>query len=189
MAKPASNLQKQINQVEKEINTGKEKLSKLRHQLPKEEVANSVFKDHQGKSVKLSDLFGKKKELILVHNMGKQRPYCTLWADGFNGLVGHFENRAAFVLESADDVNIQKKFHQGRKWKFKMVSSHGTSFKKDMGFLDSNDHPMPGVSIFQKVSNGKIYRTAQDGFGPGDDYCSFWHFFDRLPCGVRGVKP
>jgi predicted dithiol-disulfide oxidoreductase (DUF899 family) len=37
------------------------------------------------KKVRLSSLFGKKDELILIDNMGQGCPYCTMWADGFNG--------------------------------------------------------------------------------------------------------
>ena len=41
------------------------------------------------KKVRLSSLFGEKDELILVHNMGRGCPYCTMWADGFNGVLPH----------------------------------------------------------------------------------------------------
>ena len=38
-----------------------------------------------------------KRDLIVIHNMGASCPYCTLWADGFNGIYDHLADRAAFV--------------------------------------------------------------------------------------------
>ena len=40
--------------------------------------------------------------------MGRGCSYCTLWADGFNGLRHHFEDRAAFVVVSPDTPEQQK---------------------------------------------------------------------------------
>ena len=40
--------------------------------------------DSENQKIKLSQLFGTKKDLILVHNMGKSCPYCTMWAEGVN---------------------------------------------------------------------------------------------------------
>ncbi|HEY4822831.1 MAG TPA: hypothetical protein VIH83_04000 [Candidatus Bathyarchaeia archaeon] len=51
----------------------------------KEKVREYVLTDSEGGKAALSTLFGKKDDLILVHNMGRSCPYCTMWADGFNG--------------------------------------------------------------------------------------------------------
>lgn len=146
----------------------------------KREVKDYFFKDHKGKQISLSHLFGRKHELILIHNMGVLCPYCTLWADGFNGVIHHLENRAAFVVVSPDDPKIQDKFRKSRKWQFKMVSSIGSSFSKDMGFERKKD-PYPGVSAFIRDKQGKIFRTGKAPFGPGDKFCALWHLFDLLP--------
>jgi predicted dithiol-disulfide oxidoreductase (DUF899 family) len=37
-------------------------------------------------SLRLSQLFGTKRDLLVIHNMGRSCPNCTLWADGFNGI-------------------------------------------------------------------------------------------------------
>lgn len=78
-------------------------------------------------------LFGKKKDLIPIHNMGTTCAYCTMWADGFNGVHKHLENRAGFVVVSNDKPEMQKRFADSREWKFKMVSAANNSFTKDMG--------------------------------------------------------
>ena len=152
-----------------------------------EEVADYNLIDHGGRKVGLSRLFGNKNDLILIHNMGRSCPMCTMWADGFNGILQHIEDRAAFVVVSPDPPAIQKKFAQGRGWKFKMLSAVGTTFIKDMGF-GTNEDPCPGVSAFHR-KHGKIYRVASDRFGPGDTYCSVYHFFDLLPGGSGNWHP
>lgn len=179
---------KDLKKAERELEKARKKVIKLRRARPRQLVQDYVFKDHAGRPVRLTQLFGDKKELILVHNMGTHCRYCTLWADGFMGLVKHLENRAGFAVESADAPAKQKVFYASRGWNFKMLSSAGTDFKREMGFADSQGNPEPGVSVFEK-KNGKIYRTAWDGFGPGDDYCTAWHFFDLLPGGAKNWEP
>ena len=125
-------------------------------------------------------MFGKKKEMLLIHNMGSDCPYCTLWADGFNGLKNHLENRAAFVVENDDSVKTQAKIKKSRNWSFKMVSSEGASLKEDLGFKEGNNYA-PGVSALIKDSKGKIFRVSSTYFGPGDNYCALWDLFDLLP--------
>ncbi len=44
------------------------------------------------------EMFGDKKQLLLIHNMGQGCRYCTLWADGFNGFLKHLESVMSVVL-------------------------------------------------------------------------------------------
>lgn|SRR5574341_1040942 len=155
----------------------------------KQDVKECYLLDQKGIKIKFSSLFERNEELILIHNMGKACVYCTMWADGFNGVVPHLENRAAFAVVSPDSPKVQKKFYDSRKWKFRMYSSQGSSFAKDMGFESSKGDPQPGVSVFYKNKSGKIIRVAKDYFGPGDPYCGVWHLFDLLPGGPKGWEP
>ena len=98
-----ADLKQQIESLQKEILNKKKQLTELKHNLPLEEVVNHSFRAWDGTEPDLSDLFGDHDELIFIHNMGKRCPYCTLWADGFNSLLHHLENRAAFVVASPDD--------------------------------------------------------------------------------------
>src|SRR5262249_37920202 len=75
-----------------------------------EPVEDYAFTRADGESVRLSGLFGGKDTLIVIHNMGRSCPYCTLWADGFNGVYAHLSNRAAFVLSSPDKPDEQRQF-------------------------------------------------------------------------------
>ena len=190
MKRAISVLEHEISRTRQEIVRNKKKLSQLSRRLPKEEIEKDYsLKDWNGRDVKLSKLIGKNNDLILVHNMGRQCPHCTLWADGFNGLVRHLEDRASFVVVSPDSPEVQRDFAKSRGWKFKMLSGHGASFIKDMGFESAKRGFMPGVSVFHKDKDGRIFRVAVDQFGPGDDYCILWHFFDLLPLGSNGWEP
>lgn len=148
-----------------------------------EQVNDYEFLGPENQKINLSLLFGLKKDLILIHNMGKTCPYCTMWADGFNGLLPHLEDRATFVVSSPDEPATQKEFANSRRWKFQMVSTRGTSFAKDMGF-EKDGMPQPGVSVFYKDGE-KIIRVGHDNFGPGDRYCPTFPLFDLLKDGTN----
>ncbi|MBI3558208.1 MAG: DUF899 family protein [Deltaproteobacteria bacterium] len=178
-------MDKKILKLERAIANQKKKLARLRAKTA-EEFADYDLVSRGGRTVKLSQLFGKKKELILVHNMGTGCPYCTMWADGFNGLLPHLEDRAAFAVESPDRPATQKEFAARRKWNFTMVSSQGTGFRKKSGFQTREGSPMPGVSVFVKKAGGRIFRVSSSYFGPGDNYCPTWDLFDLLPGGPGG---
>ncbi len=181
-------IEQEIGALEKEMLEMKKKLAELKRGLPRKEISDYDLIGRDGQTVKLSEMFGSHDELILIHNMGKGCPYCTLWADEFNGALGHLENRASFALVSPDDHNVQKEFASGRGWKFRMYSGKGSSFIKDMGFERTEGSYSPGVSTFLK-EDGKIFRTAKDFFGPHDNYCGVWHIFDLLPRGINEWQP
>ena len=134
-------------------------------------------------AVRLSDLFDNHDDLIVIHNMGVSCSYCTLWADGYNGIHPHVVTRAGFVVSSPDRPDVQKRFAESRGWKFPMVSHAGSTFAADMGYVSAKGGWMPGVSVFRHQADG-IVRVSDTTFSPGDDFCSLWHFFDLLPGGI-----
>jgi predicted dithiol-disulfide oxidoreductase (DUF899 family) len=180
---------KQVDELEYQIQDLTRKLAELRRQRPREEVKDYRLLDSEGRGASLSSLFGDQNRLILVHNMGRDCSFCTMWADGFTGLLPHFNSRAAFVLTSPDKPEAQRAFVQSRGWNFPVYSTAGTSFTADMGFDDEKEGLMPGVSVFAKQADGKIYRVGRAEFGPGDNFCAVWHFFDLLPEGIDGWEP
>lgn len=155
------------------------------------DVPDYTFLDFNGQPVKLSDAFGEHEQMVLVHNMGFACPYCTLWADGFNGMWKHFESgkfgtRAKFLLVSNDTPQQQRKGAEMRGWSLPMLSCHGTTFFADLGFVgDKPEDWQPGISTLQKHPDGRLTRHACAEFGPGDLYCSLWHLFNLLPSAGR----
>lgn len=184
-----SALDKEIAELEDQLATTKKKITELRRQRSGEEVQDYELTRKDGSTVRLSELFGDKEDLLLVHNMGKGCVYCTLWADGFNGSYKHFENRAAFALVSANDHETMKEFTESRGWGFTCLSGKDSDFTSDMGYLNEKGMATPGVSAFQKDASGKITRTAHTWFGPGDDFCPTWPLFDLLADGSNGWAP
>lgn len=173
---------KAVAALEKQLFALKKKLAAARKKAGRRRVPDYSFSTPTG-HVRLSGLFNNKKELILIHNMGRQCPYCTMWADGFDGLLAYLEDRAAFVVSTPDSPQTQRQFAADRGWRFRIVSTEESPIRKDLGF-GSNEKPGPGVSIFEKDARGGLFHVASAGFGPGDDYCSAWSLFDLLPNGA-----
>jgi len=164
----------------------REKIRQVQQTIEPEPVRNYEFASATG-PVRIADLFGDKSDLIVIHNMGAGCRYCTLWADGYNGVLPHLENRAAFVVCSPDDPETQQKFKAARGWNLRMVSHRGTTFAADMGYQGETGW-LPGISVFGKRGND-VVRVAHTDCGPGDDFCSLWHFFDLLPGGAGDWEP
>lgn len=183
-----ADVERKISKAEKALQKKKKQLAALRKRLPKELVEDYSLMDFDGREVKLSSLFGDRDELIVVHNMGRSCSYCTLWADGFNGVVDHLNDRAPFVVVSPDDPATQREFARSRGWKFRMLSAKESTFTRDLGF-ETDGEPMPGVSAFRKTPKGRIYRVSKAQFGPGDEFCAAWHIFDLLPRGANKWQP
>jgi predicted dithiol-disulfide oxidoreductase (DUF899 family) len=171
----------ELDHIAKEIERLQQRATELRRLKPGEPVGEYSFTGWDGEAVTLSELFGDKRELIAVHNMGRKCRYCTLWADGLIGFTKHLEDRAALVVTTPDDPETQRKFARDRGWNFRMVSTQGTTFKKDMGFEPNPGEYWPGVTVFRKNDDGSIEAMSSAQFGPGDLFCSLWHFFDLLP--------
>ncbi|MBK9403832.1 MAG: redoxin domain-containing protein [Ignavibacteria bacterium] len=92
------------------------------------DVKDYTLRDRDGKDVKLSEMFGEKDHLILIHNMGKGCPYCTMWADGFKDTYKEIEKKASFVLVSPDKPEVHKEFAEAHGWNYRSYSANGTDF-------------------------------------------------------------
>src|SRR5690348_16725862 len=99
----------EVDQLEQQLTELRQKLVAARKRQGGETVGDYTFDTPAGE-VTLAELFGDQRDLLVVHNMGRGCPYCTLWADGFNSLVPHLANRAAFVVASDDPVDVQQEF-------------------------------------------------------------------------------
>ncbi|NNC88105.1 MAG: DUF899 family protein [Akkermansiaceae bacterium] len=163
------------------------RLAEMHRQGDPEPVGDCALHRTAG-PVKLSDCFEGKRDLIVIHNMGTGCSYCTMWADGINGLQHHLRDRAGLVLVSPDPPEVLEKFAAGRGWRFPLASAHGTTFIADMGF-EADGSALPGVSTFFRNDDGSLVRVASEQFGPFDLFCPTWHFLARLRDGVDGWTP
>ncbi|HBK90668.1 MAG TPA: hypothetical protein DDZ68_03235, partial [Parvularcula sp.] len=96
---PASQATRQAmteaDKLEAEIMEKAQRLAALRKAEPPIEIGDYALQTEGGETT-LSALFGGREQMLVIHNMGQACRYCTLWADGLNGLVPHLED--AFAL-------------------------------------------------------------------------------------------
>lgn len=186
-SKLAPEVEAEITRLRAQIQADTARLVELQRAVPSVEVKDYSLLTTDG-PVSLSDFFQGKDDLIVIHNMGSACDHCTLWADGFNGIESHVHDRAALLLVSADPAEQAENFANDRGWMFAVASGHDTEFSREMGFAEGGS-PSPGLSTFHRDAAGKIYRIAEDEFGPGDPYCSVWHLLARLKDGVNAWTP
>ncbi len=166
-------LEGQVFDLEREI-------AALRAELQGEAVSDYRLTSADGETIALSSMFGRKDRMLLIHNMGFDCPYCTMWADGFNAVYDHVAEKAAFVLSSPDPSDRQRRDAAARGWRFPMVSTVGTTLAPDLGF-ERDGKPLPGVSALIKAPDGAITRHGVASFGPGDRFCPVWNLLGLLP--------
>lgn len=182
----------EIEAQDAQVREMREALTKALRSSANGVVDNYTFTTVNGGTTSLADLFGTQRDLIIIHNMGKSCRYCTLWADGINGLLPHIQSRTAIALVNGDAPEVQKEFAESRGWNYAMMHDANGSFTDDMGFSmmhEGKRHVMPGFSTFYKNDDGTIQRVGADGFGPGDLYMPVFPMFDMLKDGVSDWQP
>lgn len=181
-------LEAQVAELEADLMQRKQAIAELRRTIAPEPVDDYQLTGAGGRQLRLSELLGDKEELVVIHNMGRSCSYCTLWADGFNGLLTHIENRAAFVVVSPDEPQVQHDFAASRGWGFTMLSAADSTFTRDLGY-QTDDGYLAGVSVLRRADGRGLERVSSASFGPSDSYCVAWDIFDLLPGGHEEWSP
>src|SRR5579859_3073672 len=186
---------KQLLNKEKELTRLRDEIARQRRELPWEEVTKSyAFEGTNGKET-LSELFGRKSQLIVYHFMfgpGWKEGCvgCSFLADHLAGALLHVEQKdIAFVAVSRAPLAEIGAFKKRMGWTFKWVSSHGSDFNYDFhvsfkpeevaggsvyynyenrgGSFLSED--MSGTSVFYKDDAGKVFHTYSSYARGGED--------------------
>ena len=160
-----------IIELEQKIGELLAELNALRKMNMGTPVPNYIFSTLTGETT-LRDLFGQKDKLLVIHNMGQACRYCTLWADGFNGLLMHLESVISVVLLSKDSPEIQRRFANSRDWRFQLASHGGGDYIREQSVHEGSDN-FPGAVIYQRDGD-RVLRKNSCVFGPGDIYCAQW---------------
>ena len=163
---------KEIAEIESEIFELTVKLGKLRKAAAPMPVPDYQLETLSGEK-SLSGLFGGKRHLLAIHNMGQGCRYCTLWADGINGLLQHLEAALSVVLLSPDPPQIQRNFANSRGWRFRLASHGGGKYIKEQTVTEGQNN-IPGAVVYERSEN-EILRRNSVHFGPGDLFCPVWH--------------
>jgi predicted dithiol-disulfide oxidoreductase (DUF899 family) len=158
------------------------------------------------REVRLSQLFSDgHDELIVDHLMfaaDDDEPcvMCSMWADGCNAIVPHIERRASFVLVATAETGRLRRWARERGWdRIRLLSSHDTTFIRDLGREYDDGSQNSGVSVFTRDASGTIYHRYTVGADLDDDlgdarpyqgdgrgidlYSPVWQLFDLLPSG------
>ncbi len=167
-----------IRDLESQISQLSDELRDLRRSAPPEPFENYGLVAAAGPT-SLIDLFGDKDELLVIHNMGQRCEYCSLWADGFNGLLRHFQSRSAFVVVTPNPPTQQKEIATRRGWQFSMAQDATKEFTTAAGFWTEADGWWPGATGFRREGD-RILRTGSTTFGPNDQFCSIWPLMDLI---------
>lgn len=166
--------------VEERINLLIEHLSHLRAKAEPLEVKDYTFVSIDG-DTSLSKLFGTRTKLLVIHNMGSECNYCTLWADGFNGILPHLEDAMAVVMVSGEPPEVQAALAKQRNWGFTMVSHKDLPYTGEQTTLGEWTD-MPGATVYEKIGD-KILLRNKCFFEPNDIYCAMWPLL-----GLAGIQ-
>jgi len=172
--------------LEMEIMEKAQELAALRQAEEGAEVEDYSFATHHGE-IRLSDLFAGRKRLLMIHNMGQGCRYCTLWADGINGILDHLEDAMVVALVSKDPPDLQRRMALDRGWKFRLASHAGGDYMGEQCAMGEHAN-MPGAAVYQ-LEDGKIMRRGRTAFGPGDLYSPMWHFLSLAGIGMSDWTP
>ena len=191
---------------EKQFTHLRDQLSAERRKLPWLRVEkNYVFDGSKGKE-SLSQLFGKRHQLVIYHFMFAPEDdvgckSCSFWADSFNGIVAHLDQRdVTFAAISRAPLAKLQGFARRLGWSFKWLSAGDSDFNYDFNVsfrpdetaknLQYNYAPvkepnpdLPGVSVFFKDDEGGIFHTYS-AYARGIDILNTaYNYLDLVPKG------
>ncbi|HTQ73832.1 MAG TPA: thioredoxin family protein [Burkholderiales bacterium] len=198
---------KKLLAKEKQLTRLADKLSKERRALPWESVTkNYVFEGPNGRET-LAQLFDGRSQLVVYHFMFGPDwpagcPHCSRWADNFNGIVVHLNQRdVTMVAVSRAPYPKLAAYRQRMGWSFKWLSSFGSDFNFDFNVsftpeemakkkafynykMQNPDAPeREGVSVFARDARGDVYRTYST-FARGIEALNLdYRYLDVVPKG------
>jgi predicted dithiol-disulfide oxidoreductase (DUF899 family) len=198
---------KQFLAREKELTRLRDRLSEDRRDLPWELVDKSYRFDGPGGKETLADLFAGRSQLVVYHFMFGPDweagcPSCSLFADSFNGIVVHLNQRdVTFIAVSRAPFSKLDAYRKRMGWSFKWVSSAANDFNEDYRVSFSPEEvangvgyynyvrqrlfgtEMPGASVFYKDPAGRVFHTYST-YGRGlDAFMVNYQFLDVVPKG------
>ena len=178
--------EKDIVALERQIFELTAKLNALRRDNDPSPVPNYRFDTLTGE-VTLLDLFAGRDRLLAIHNMGQGCRYCTLWADGFNGMLAHLEDAMSVVLLSGDPPDLQRDLANSRNWRFRLASHGGGAYIVEQTVMEGVEN-MPGAVLYERQGD-QVLRKNNCVFGPGDLYCSLWNLLGLAGLGEAEWTP
>ena len=173
---------KKLQAREKELTHLGDQVAAERRALPWVRMEKDYLFDTPAGRRPLADLFDGHHQLVMQHFMlapGWEQgcKSCSYMADHTDATLAHLAHRdTAFVAVSRAPLEEIERFRQRMGWKFRWVSSHGTTFNQDFhvsftaqekasgkGDYNFGSKPpgeeMPGISAFFKDDTGEVFHT------------------------------
>jgi len=204
-------------QEEKELTRRSDELARKRRELPWVPVEKDYrFETEQG-SKSLADLFGGRSQLLVYHFMfgppyAAGCPVCSSITDTLAPQVPHLAARdTTLLLASRAPLRKLLAYRERMGWAIDWVSSGGSDFNRDLGFLSTEDelrpflegeiHPTvtqmadasgtdvagyvaegPGLSAYA-LEDGVVYRTYVTTARGLEPAMAYYGLLDRTPRG------
>jgi predicted dithiol-disulfide oxidoreductase (DUF899 family) len=122
---------------EKEFTLLRDKLGQQQRDMPWVLADKEYLFDGPNGKQTLSDLFDGRTQLIIYHfmydpNWDAGCPSCSFWADNFNGIVVHLNQRdVTMIAVSRAPYSKIEEYKKRMGWNFKWVSSYDNDFNID----------------------------------------------------------
>jgi len=210
---------------EKELTRRGDELARKRRELPWVPVEEDYRFETENGTKTLSDLFEGHSQLLVYHFMfgpdwSAGCPVCSSIADTLDPQVAHLKAKdTTLLLASRAPLGQLLAFKERMGWGIDWVSSAGSDFNRDIGFLNTReelkpflegDIPVtveqnarmcgtdaggyvtegPGLSVYAR-SDGVVYRTYVTSARGLEPAMAYYGLLDRTPRGrdEQGSEP
>jgi predicted dithiol-disulfide oxidoreductase (DUF899 family) len=202
---------------EKELTRRGDELARRRRQLPWVPVESDYRFETEDGTKSLADLFGGRSQLIVYHFMFGPSwdagcPVCSSITDTLAAQVPHLKARdATLLLASRGPLEKLLGYRDRMGWRIDWVSSGGSDFNRDLGFLHTAEELRPflegeipptvehnaglcgtdaagyvaegpGLSVYA-LSDGVVYRTYVTTARGLEFGMAYYGLLDRTPKG------
>src|SRR3954447_11624954 len=157
-----------------------ERVAAQRRALPLGGAARDYsFRDENGKTVKLADLFGDHDTLVTYFWMfGPQRerpcPMCTNLLGPLDGNAADIKQKAALKVLGRSSVARQQAFARERGWRqLDFVQTIGDDYARDLGVLTPEGDEYPALVVYRRDGDkARLFWAAEmsgEMADPGQD--------------------
>jgi predicted dithiol-disulfide oxidoreductase (DUF899 family) len=207
----------ELLEEEKELTRRGDELTRKRRELPWVPVEKDYRFETEDGTRTLADLFGGRSQLLVYHFMFGPPyqagcPVCSSIADTLDPQVAHLKARdATLLLASRAPLETLLAYRARMGWGIDWVSSDGSDFNRDLGFLHTEEELKPflegeipptveenarmcgtdaagyvaegpGLSVYA-LSDGVVYRTYVTTARGLEPAMAYYGLLDRTPKG------
>jgi predicted dithiol-disulfide oxidoreductase (DUF899 family) len=207
----------ELGEEEKELTRRGDELARKRRELPWVPVEKDYRFETESGTRTLADLFDGRSQLLVYHFMFGPPyqagcPVCSSIADTLDPQVAHLKAKdATLLLASRAPLEKLLAFRERMGWSIDWVSSDGSDFNPDLGFLHTEEEMKPflegeipatveqnarmcgtdaagyvaegpGLSVYA-LSDGVVYRTYVTTARGLEPAMAYYGLLDRTPKG------